>query len=154
MPTQLYFVHFWKAVSSVLCHWFYSRLQLPFLKSVISSAFKQQSFRWESQCLPWVIIFPRHSFFSVVWHSLPATADWQNGLRCSTTKVSHTFPRWRRRLAVSLCIILQQPEKQTFACGSFEVSVMQRVVVAGKKLMAELWPADNQGFRKTDQMNF
>ena len=51
------------------------------------------------------------------------------------------FPRWKRRLVVSLEIILEKAEKQTYLCGSLEgleAAVEEMVVVAGKKLMAKL----------------
>lgn len=42
---------------------------------------------------------------------------------------------------VSLEIILEKPEKQTYLCGSpggLEAAAEERVVMAGKKLMAKL----------------
>ena len=65
------------------------------------------------------------------------------------------FLRWKRKLVVSLEIILEKPEKQTYLCGSpggLEATAEERVVMAGKKLMAKL--SLRVCFRMTDVRKF
>lgn len=145
------------------------------------SAFTYLFFPWESRCLLWVLIFPKHGFLNSAWHPRPATAwhsqkvreislfshqkawlqvisrqwCWPRDLRCSATEDPHVLPGWKRRLEVSLEIRLEKPEKQTYLCGSLEgleAAVEAVVVVAGKKPMAKLWL--RVCFRMTNVRNF